>query len=138
MDAASALGKIGPASIPALKDLLKDKTYQYRTAPVWALRDIGLPAVPIIVELLKDEDSFCRQEAAAALGQIRPTAKAGIPALIESLRDTVWIIRETAATSLGQMGPESQEGRTGSDGIAQGRSVGSAVYRSRGSGTHEA
>ena len=45
-------------------------------------------AVPVLVELLKDENSFIRQEAVLTLGSIRSRPEVVIPALTNLLSDS--------------------------------------------------
>jgi hypothetical protein len=73
------LGKLGPASIPALTAALSNQDVQ-----VWAL-------------------------SAGALANIGPDARAAIPALRPRLRDTNHITRVTAADVIGKLGGDPQE-----------------------------
>ena len=66
------------------------------------------PAIPLLIELLNDEDKHVRDAAADALGAIGPAAKAAVPALAQLLKDGDWPIRRVAATALGKMGPEAR------------------------------
>jgi HEAT repeat protein len=83
--AAWVLGEIGdPQAVPALLQAHKDDWY-VRKAVEEALEKIGLPAVPALMEALKDENGDVRYAAALALGKIGdPQA---VPALIEALKD---------------------------------------------------
>jgi HEAT repeat protein len=56
-----------------------------------------------LVAALK-KDSLVRQNAALALGQIGPDARAAVPALGEALGDSEWAVRRQAALALGHIG----------------------------------
>lgn len=97
--AAEALGKMGPQVIRPLTELLKAKDKDVRWAAMEALRQVGPAAVPALMDLLKDKED--RLEAAVALGNIGPKAKAAIPALMELLK-----YEHDSATD-GSIGPRS-------------------------------
>jgi HEAT repeat protein len=64
--------------------LLKDRDERVRQSAAWALGEIGAaakPAVPALIEALKDEDRDVQFRAAEALKRIDPEAahKAGVP-----------------------------------------------------------
>jgi HEAT repeat protein len=64
-------------------------------------------AMQVLIDLLKDEDSNVRQEAAAALGNLGPLAKPAIPALSETLNDQDSTVRYRAVEALGRIGPKA-------------------------------
>jgi HEAT repeat protein len=99
--AARALGEIGdPQALPALIQALKDE--YVREAVEEALGKIGVPAVPALIEALKDDDEDVRRAAAGALGEIGdPQA---VPALIEALKDDDEYVRRAAVGALGKIG----------------------------------
>ena len=125
-----ALGNMGPAAIPALTELLKDKDSKVCSAAADAVGHLGLGAslgraglrtkeanfeqigpelnttVPLLVELLKDNDAGVRQSAAWALGQVGCEAKTTVPLLTGLLKDRH--VRLAAAHVLGSMGPEAR------------------------------
>ena len=114
VDAAEALGQIGPAAIMALIQALKDKgDSSVRYWPAKALAQIGpkaKAAVPALAQALKDEDEWVRANAAEALGRIGPEAKAAVPALIQALKnEDVLRVRWGAAEALGQIGPAAKQ-----------------------------
>jgi HEAT repeat protein len=51
--------------------------------------------------LAKDKDPGTRSEAAQALREIGPGAKAAVPALTELLNDKDWLVRKDAAAASG-------------------------------------
>jgi hypothetical protein len=66
-------------------------------------------AVPVLLELLQGPDAATRGDAALALGEIGPSARAAVPALIGLLKDERLFLRRNAARALGNMGPEAGE-----------------------------
>ncbi len=70
------------------------------------------PAVPILTELLKDEDALNRRLAAYALGQIGPQAAPALPALRALVGDSdraVMTSAFNAIKSIDPKGPEAKE-----------------------------
>ncbi|RKY29568.1 MAG: hypothetical protein DRP68_07185, partial [Candidatus Omnitrophota bacterium] len=124
------LGEIGSPAIPHLIEVLKDKDSDVRKAAAEALRkigwrpqnqeeeilylianpgwdelvEIGVPAIPYLIEALKDKDSNVRKAAVEALGKI--DSKKAVPPLIEALKDENWDVRSTAAEVLGKIGSQ--------------------------------
>jgi len=81
--AASALGRIGdPVAIPALVSLLRDRKVWVQDCAVHALTRYGSPAVPAVIEELRDERS--RLAAVKALGGIGDASAA--PALLQAMQ----------------------------------------------------
>jgi HEAT repeat protein len=60
-------------------------------------------AVPVLVQLLSDDDPEVRDYAALALGDCGPAATAALPRLTEALRDDDPEVRRSAAVSLGRI-----------------------------------
>ncbi len=58
-----------------------------RTNDAFALGRIGPAAVPALIAALKDKDRQVRWYAASALGRIGPAAKEAVPALEAAARD---------------------------------------------------
>jgi hypothetical protein len=58
-------------------------------------------AVPVLVQLLSDDDPEVRDYAALTLGDCGPAATAALPGLTEALRDDDPEVRHSAAVSLG-------------------------------------
>jgi len=103
-NAAWALGKIGPeakAAVPVLIKTLKEKYVGGMAAE--SLGKIGPPAVPALVEALKDKNKDVGRYAARALGEIGPDAKPAVPALIEAIKDKH--VRWPAVEALGKLAP---------------------------------
>ena len=138
--AVDALNLIGPKAeeaVPALIDALKLHARKQRGASFIvssdagsALASIGEPAVPALIETLKDEHVLVRFEAASALGTmyrrrmlgetrtrvIGPAAKQAVAALIDALKDDssvpkeyLGLVPQHAAKALGQIGPDATD-----------------------------
>lgn len=71
--------------IKELIETLKSEDGLERQAARYALEGIGDPAVPYLIELLKDSNSHARWEAVKALDAIRPPSIA--PVLVETMED---------------------------------------------------
>jgi hypothetical protein len=131
-EAAASLEKFGPAAVPALVKLLKDKDIGVREAAARGLGHIGPEAnsaVPALVELLKHKNTWLRRDAIDALEKIGPGAvpvfvelfrgpqrfgaanslakigPAAVPALTDLLKDKDGNLRALAAKTLGRIGP---------------------------------
>ncbi|HYO63887.1 MAG TPA: HEAT repeat domain-containing protein [Pyrinomonadaceae bacterium] len=61
-------------------------------------------AVPLLVELLKDEEAFVRSNAAGGLGVVGPAAHPAVPALIGLLKDKNALVRYSAAEAIRKIG----------------------------------
>ena len=120
-----ALGAIGaPAVEPlaavlrgsrdALPQLLRGVGRSKR--PVWreqalvmddaghALGAIGAPALPVLIDLLRDDSEWARVNAAFALGEMDAAARDAVPALAAALGDRSHFVVRTAADALGAIG----------------------------------
>ena len=106
--ATSALAAIGPAAIPGLNGLLKDRDWYIRWTAAWTLRDMGQrakTAAPALVPLLADENAMVREAAAEALGKVGATTT---PALAALLKDRDASVRYVAARWLGKTDAEAK------------------------------
>ena len=86
--ATDALGRIGPAAVPALVEALRGGDSAVREKALEVLGRMGSdaePAVPDLIWLLDDPDPAVRKAAARTLGRIGPAAQAAVPALMRSL-----------------------------------------------------
>jgi HEAT repeat protein len=86
--AKDALGRIGPAAVPALLQTLRDPSADVRRKGVEVLGRMGdgaTAAVPELVRLLDDPDPEVRKSAARTLGRIGPAAKDAVPALMRAM-----------------------------------------------------
>lgn len=98
--AAHALrGMQNPSDVAALCGTLREERWEVRYAGAGVLREIGAPAVPPLIELLRDKSANVREWAAEVLGRIKdPRA---VPTLIEALKDDDFVVRGIAAAALG-------------------------------------
>jgi HEAT repeat protein len=74
-----------------------------------ALANLGpaaAPAVPQVIDLLRDPDPNVRDQACLALGHVGPDAKAAVPHLQKLLDDPD--LRASAIRTLGQIGPDAR------------------------------
>lgn len=74
-----------------------------------ALIQLGEPAVPPIVEMLKSDDVRIRTLAVTALWGLGEKGRAAVPALAATLGDPVDSVRAGAAMALGNMGPHARD-----------------------------
>jgi hypothetical protein len=130
-EAAKAIRQIGTNGIPTLLRMVraKDSYFRQKAARLlekqsvvsvklqsadhyhamssWgfsALGSIARPAVPALIDLLKDKDPTVRGVAAQALACIGPEAKEAVPALVESLRErNNGILQGNAMMALGNI-----------------------------------
>lgn len=100
--------KAGP-DIPALIADLKSPCEEVSGKANLTLIRVGEPAVPALVELLKDEDARLRARAATTLWGMGSKGKAGVPALALALADPDLDVRLASAMALEGMGPDTKE-----------------------------
>ena len=90
----------------ALVELLKDQDEEVRANAVYALAEIGEPAVPALIKAMSDEEVEVREYAVGTLGLIGKSSKEAVPTVIEVLKDVgedLWV-RRNAAYALGNIG----------------------------------
>ncbi|GEM_PF-6409742 len=105
--AVKTLGKIGPAAIPRLREILHHPHGPFRAEGTHALAAMGLVAkemVPELRELLNDQDPGVRSGAAVALWKVGRESKGVVLVLSEDLQTGN---HTQAARILGEMGPEA-------------------------------
>ncbi len=61
--------------------------------------------LPVLIEALKDDDTYVRRDAAKALGRFGPGAAEAVPALLPLLADKEPSVRKAAGQSLEKIGP---------------------------------
>ena len=106
---AFALGKIGPAAIPALSQLLTNSDPRVRTSALLAFGFMGKSAtnaVPSVLEMLRDNSVEVRHTAALTLPAIGAKHEQVVAGLADCLRDEDIYIRSAAAAILRQIAPE--------------------------------
>jgi HEAT repeat protein len=100
-DAIEALCSIGPlakSSLPAIRRALPEA--RERGPLVASLHKLGPDAIPLLVELLDDDDPECKGASALALGKLGPPAKAAIPRLLKAIKHASPAVRGDAAMAL--------------------------------------
>jgi HEAT repeat protein len=95
---------------------LKSREVKTRIAAAEELGHIGQikkslaePAVPALIDALRDSDTGVRKAAAEALGKVDPDVKVAVPALTNALKDKASPVRQSAASALGQIGPDAKD-----------------------------
>lgn len=109
--AAVALGKIGLGDLTPLTALFKDGAVESRRRAAFALQNMGMavrPAVPLLIEALKDRDRVVRAHAAKALAAFVAGDSGAREALREALRDRSREVRRIAGDAL--KGPGERRG----------------------------
>jgi len=108
IDALVQYAKDGEDTLPALIDILRDKTAgQGRLAVARALGAMGSKAksaVPALAEALADTSWDARDAAARALADIGANPEVAIPALIGAINDADVRVRGEAARGIGRYG----------------------------------
>lgn len=82
--------------------------YAQGTEAARKLISAGTDTVPHLIEALKDEKPSAREQAAWALGELAPVAKAAIVALKEALADSKSSVREASAWAIGKFGTDAE------------------------------
>ena len=85
--AEAALVKGAERSLPLLRRFLTSENEDLHEQTFEIIRQIGLPAIPLLVELLRDEQVPFRRFAADALIDLAPDTESIQPALRRALRD---------------------------------------------------
>jgi HEAT repeat protein len=101
--AAEILGeKKDPRAIESLMNALHAENDDVIQAAITALIVLGDPAIPMLVETMRDQNKGARRAAVLALTQIKTVET--IPALLEMLRMQDWFASRGAAVVLGELG----------------------------------
>lgn len=99
------IGPDARAAIPALARALRSPVPEVRLEAAAALGRIGPASVPALTEALSDKTLEVRHAAAFALGEVGPDAQAAVPALVPMLNETNEPLRASVAYSLSRIGP---------------------------------
>lgn len=102
--AVKAIMRIHPGpkvTVPLAIELLKDSDPAVRMNVLEAISEVGAPAVPALVEALKNDATT--YWACLVLREIGPDAKDALPALVERLKDPRPDIRREIVLTLGAM-----------------------------------
>jgi outer membrane protein assembly factor BamB len=102
--AETALVRGGAGSVPALKRLLAREHEDLQDVTFDIIRRIGAPAMPLLVELLRDPRESIRRDAIDVLIDLAPDTAAIQPALRRALRDEDSSVAGDAARALGALG----------------------------------
>ncbi|MCX5749049.1 MAG: HEAT repeat domain-containing protein [Candidatus Saganbacteria bacterium] len=84
--------------IKGLIDVFKSRNYVWIQEAVEALQKIGSPAIPAIVEALKDNEWIVRYHAAYTLGEFGD--KQAVPDLVKALNDSESLVRLSAQQAI--------------------------------------
>ena len=82
----SKFGSESAVAIPVFIEFMNSKYRNYQDYSANMLSKIGVPAIPALVDRLKNGETDTKEAAATALGKIGPAAKDAIPALIETTK----------------------------------------------------
>ncbi len=102
--AEAALVKEAGRSLPLLRRFLASDDEELHQETFEVIRQIGPPAIPLLVELLRHEDVSFRGFAADALIDLAPDTQSIQPALRQALRDEDSMVAADAARALGALG----------------------------------
>lgn len=107
--ALGALAQQQKTLMPVLASALKDKDYKVGAAASKAMSALGAEAVPALIEVVKDKTSSAgRSHAIKALGNIGPDAKAAVPWLAQVLQSEDARLEYEAFGALYSMGPAAK------------------------------
>ena len=101
--AEAALVQGAGRSLPLLKRFLNRRNEDLHLETFEIIRRIGPPAIPLLVELLRDERTSFRRSAADALIDLAPDTERIQPALRRALRDEDSMVAGDAARALGAL-----------------------------------
>ncbi len=93
-----------PRSLPLLKRLLDSPDDDLHVVTFEIIRRIGPPAIPLLVDLLRDQRVSIRRDAVDALIDLSPHTEGIQAALIRTLRDEDAQVAGDAARALGALG----------------------------------
>jgi len=112
-DTLRCLGPAAQAAVPALRKGLKDsdhlETRAMTARALWLLDPGGADMVPVLVEVLEQDDHGGRYSAIETLGWMKERARAAVPALRKMLEDPRMHYRNEVALNLFRIDPK-QEG----------------------------
>jgi len=107
----ATMSEIGPAALPALITVVKDRDASDRGHAVDAIGGMGpeaASALPELIKVLKDKDVGIRRSAVSAVARIGPDAVvAALPALSAALKDEDKKVRGNVVKALGTIGPKA-------------------------------
>jgi HEAT repeat protein len=91
----NSLGKLGPSTMPIYEKAIRSNDEEVRGDAIEGLEEMGIAAVPLLIEALKDRSIYLRRDAAGSIYSIfhygtnakLPVSKEAVPALAELLYD---------------------------------------------------
>src|SRR5262249_47520976 len=104
-DVLARMGRDGAAAVPDLVRLLADSDSWVRQSALRALGKVGPRAVPELAKVVASGDESGRKAAAELLGQIGPGARAAVRGLVQRLADDSPAVREASAEALAKIDP---------------------------------
>src|SRR5215831_9432187 len=102
--AEGALVQQGRRSLPLLRRFLTPEHQDLHDVTFEIIRRIGPPAIPLLVDLLRNESDSLRRDAVDALIDLAPDTEPIQPALRRTLRDKDSAVAGDAARALGALG----------------------------------
>lgn len=110
-EAALALGRLGEAALPALRELLSSPDIDRRW---WVTRALGeidsATAIPLLIQQCRDADRDVRACAIYALGTFAQKSVDSIPILLQCLADSSVYVGGMAADTLARIGTAATPG----------------------------
>jgi outer membrane protein assembly factor BamB/HEAT repeat protein len=106
-DAETALAQGAARSVPLLRRFLTPEHDELHVVTFDILRRVGPPAIPLLVDLLRDEAESIRRGAVDVLIDFTPQTESIQPALRRALRDPDAMVAGDAARALGALGPRA-------------------------------
>jgi HEAT repeat protein len=105
--ALESFGAEAVAAVPVLTQALDDADVVTQVAAARTLGQIGMAALPGLLQALGKPEKQVRREAIWALVRMGSAAKDAVPALAAALRDSDLRVRLGAAQALGAIGPDA-------------------------------
>ena len=102
--AEATLVQEAPRSLPLLRRFLNRPNEDLHVVTFEIIQRIGPPAIPLLVDLLRDEQVFLRRSALNELIDLGPHTESIQPALRRALRDEDSMVAGDAARALGALG----------------------------------
>ena len=110
INAAYALVKIGPSTVPELLKIIEDDD-AHRQMVRWALGAMGEVAVPALTRALTSQKPEIRLIVVEVLGGMGPEAARAVPALKQAVKDPDPAVRKAAVEAIQQIQRAAGQGR---------------------------
>jgi len=105
VSALTKIGKAHPEVNTEIVQMLVGEDWRFWRHVKALLHAIGPPAVPALIEGLKDPGAMMRERCAFTLAEMEPVPISAIPALLRTAADEVTNVRMRAIFALGRFGP---------------------------------